>query len=151
MQLRDGISAQPKDGDLSWEVGDGKAWWLVSPKLLWFQTAEMLKGAAEKLVGIGSDLHSASALARIYIWLLVEPLASIEAAITTQLRISVIIGLIGNVLALSPDWEALREWENRTATEQLSNDTSGKKKANQASEMRRLVNAREVNSKIVKA
>ena len=51
----------------------------------------MLRGAAGKLVGIGSGLPSASALARRYISLLVAPWASIAAATTAQLRISVVI------------------------------------------------------------
>ena len=55
-------------------------------------TAEMLKGAAGKLVGIGSVLPSASALARMYIWLEVEPAASIALATMSQLRVSVVIG-----------------------------------------------------------
>ena len=55
------------------------------------QVAEMLRGAAGKLVGIGSGLPSASALARRYIWLLVAPWDSIAAATTAQLRISVVI------------------------------------------------------------
>jgi hypothetical protein len=93
----------------------------------------MLKGAAGKLVGIGSDLPSASALARIYIWLLVAPWASIEAATTAQLRISVVIGLIEMTQLRSPALEAVREWDNRTATEQLTKIKSGKQEANQAS------------------
>ena len=52
-------------------------------------TAEMLWGAWGKLVGIGSGLPSASALARIYIWLEVDPAASIALATRSQLRISV--------------------------------------------------------------
>ena len=93
----------------------------------------MLKGAAGKLVGIGSDLPSASALARIYIWLLVAPWASIEAATTAQLRISVVIELVEMTQLRSPALEAVREWDNRTATEQLTKIKSGKQEANQAS------------------
>ena len=52
-------------------------------------TAEMLWGARGKLVGIGSGFPSASALARIYIWLDVDPAASIALATRSQLRISV--------------------------------------------------------------
>ena len=52
-------------------------------------TAEMLWGACGKLVGIGSGFPSANALARIYIWLDVDPAASIALATTSQLRISV--------------------------------------------------------------
>lgn len=52
-------------------------------------TAEILWGACGKLVGIGSDFPSANALARIYIWLEVEPAASIALATTSQLRTSV--------------------------------------------------------------
>ena len=58
------------------------------------QAAEMLKGAAGKLVGIGSAWPSAKALARRYISLRVAPLASIAAATTAQLRISVVIDQI---------------------------------------------------------
>ena len=54
-----------------------------------FQTAEMLWGAAGKLVGIGSALPSERALARWYMSLLVAPCASIAAATTAQFRISV--------------------------------------------------------------
>ena len=111
----------------------------------------MLKGAAGKLVGIGSDFPSASALARIYIWLLVAPWASIEAATTAQLRISVVIELIEMTQLRSQVSKALREGDNRTATEQLSKIKSGKQKANQASKKRRPVTAKEVISKIVKA
>jgi len=53
--------------------------------------AEMLNGAAGSLVGIGSASPCARALARRYISLLVDPLASIAAATTAQLRISVVI------------------------------------------------------------
>ena len=56
------------------------------------QTAEMLKGAAGKLVGFGSVWPSAMALARRYISLLVAPCASIAEATTAQLRCSVVIG-----------------------------------------------------------
>ena len=52
-------------------------------------TAEMLYGASGELVGMGSSLPSASALARTYIWLEVAPAASIALATTSQLRISV--------------------------------------------------------------
>ena len=52
-------------------------------------TAEMLYGASGKLVGIGSSLPSANALARTYIWLDVAPAASSALATTSQLRISV--------------------------------------------------------------
>ena len=55
------------------------------------QAAEMLNGAAGKLVGIGSAWPSASALARRYISLWVAPWASIAAATTAQLRISVVM------------------------------------------------------------
>ena len=55
------------------------------------QAAEMLNGAAGKLVGIGSASPSASALARRYISLPVAPFASRAAATTAQLRISVVI------------------------------------------------------------
>jgi len=51
----------------------------------------------------------------------------------------------------SPALEAVREWDNRTATEQLTKIKSGKQEANQASYKRGKVTAREVNSKIVKA
>ena len=56
-------------------------------------TAEMLKGAAGKVVGIGSALPSAKALARRYIWLDVAPAASIALAMVSQLRISVVIAV----------------------------------------------------------
>ena len=52
-------------------------------------TAEMLWGAWGKLVGIGSGFPSARALARIYIWLEVDPAVSIALATRSQLRISV--------------------------------------------------------------
>ena len=52
-------------------------------------TAEMLYGASGELVGIGSSLPSASALARMYISLDVAPAASIALATTSQLRTSV--------------------------------------------------------------
>ena len=110
----------------------------------------MLKGAAGKLVGIGSDLPSASAFARIYIWLLVAPWASIKAATTAQLRISVVMGLIKIFQLLSPALEALREWDNRTATEHLAKIESAKQEINQAPGMSRQANAREMNSQIVK-
>jgi len=55
------------------------------------QAAEMLSGAAGKLVGIGSGWPSAMALARLYMKLLVAPWASIAAATTAQLRISVVM------------------------------------------------------------
>ena len=56
------------------------------------QAAEMLKGAAGKLVGIGSARPSASALALRYMSLLVSPLASSAEATTAQLRTSVVMG-----------------------------------------------------------
>ena len=56
-------------------------------------TAEILKGAAGKVVGIGSALPSAKALARRYIWLDVVPAASIALAMVSQLRISVVIAV----------------------------------------------------------
>ena len=52
-------------------------------------TAEMLYGASGKLVGIGSSLPEANALARTYIWLDVAPAASIAFATMSQLRTSV--------------------------------------------------------------
>ena len=52
-------------------------------------TAEMLYGASGELVGIGSSLPSANALARTYIWLDVAPAFSSAFATTSQLRISV--------------------------------------------------------------
>ena len=55
------------------------------------QAAEMLKGAAGSLVGIGSASPAARALARRYISLLVAPWVSIAAATTAQFRISVVI------------------------------------------------------------
>ena len=55
------------------------------------QAAEMLNGAAGKLVGMGSGWPSAMALARLYMKLLVAPSASMAAATTAQLRISVVI------------------------------------------------------------
>ena len=55
------------------------------------QAAEMLSGAAGKLVGIGSGWPSAMALARLYMELSVAPRASMEAATTAQLRTSVVI------------------------------------------------------------
>ena len=55
------------------------------------QAAEMLKGAAGSLVGIGSASPAARALARRYISLLVAPRVSIAAATTAQFRISVVI------------------------------------------------------------
>ena len=58
------------------------------------QVAEILNGAAGWLVGIGSAWPSARALARRYISLLVEPWASIAAATTAQLRISVVVILL---------------------------------------------------------
>ena len=58
------------------------------------QVAEMLSGAAGSLVGIGSALPLARALARRYISLFVAPLVSIAAATTAQLRISVVIVLV---------------------------------------------------------
>ena len=58
------------------------------PLLIDPQATEMLKGAAGWLVGIGSGLPSASALARRYIWLSVAPWASIAVAMTAQLRTS---------------------------------------------------------------
>ena len=57
-------------------------------------TAEMLWGAWGKLVGIGSGFPSARALARIYIWLEVDPAVSIALATRSQLRISVDIWMI---------------------------------------------------------
>ena len=110
----------------------------------------MLKGAAGKLVGIGSDLPSASAFARIYIWLLVAACVSIKAATTAQLRISVVMGLIKISQLLSPALEALREWDNRTATEQLAKIESAKQEINQAPEKSKQTTAREVNYQIVK-
>ena len=58
------------------------------------QAAEILNGAAGWLVGIGSARPPARALARRYISLLVEPWASIAAATTAQLRISVVVILL---------------------------------------------------------
>ena len=58
--------------------------------------AVMLNGAAGLLVGIGSHWPSARALARRYISLFVAPLASIAAATTAQLRISVVINVMKN-------------------------------------------------------
>ena len=52
-------------------------------------TAEMLYGASGALVGMGSSLPCANALARMYIWLEVAPVASIALATTSQLRTSV--------------------------------------------------------------
>ena len=46
--------------------------------------------------------------------------------------------------------KVLREWDNRTATEQPLKIKSGKQKVNQASEKRKKVIAREVNSKRLK-
>jgi len=46
---------------------------LIADQSVITQAAEMLIGAAGKLVGMGSALPSASALARRYISLLVEP------------------------------------------------------------------------------
>ena len=52
-------------------------------------TAEMLYGSSGKLVGIGSSLPCANALARTYIWLDVAPAASTAFVTRSQLRASV--------------------------------------------------------------
>ena len=51
----------------------------------------------------------------------------------------------------SPALEALREWDNRTATEHLAKIESAKQEINQAPGMSRQANAREMNPQIVKA
>ncbi len=85
------------------------------------QAAVMLNGAAGLLVGLGSDCPSARALARRYISLFVAPLASIAAATTVQLRISVVIVVkMNNFHNLAT---TLRHCEgvNRQETEQQNN------------------------------
>ena len=84
------------------------------------QAVVILKGAAGSLVGIGSAWPWARALARRYISLLVAPFASIAAATTAQLRISVVIVqcIIFTNLAITPRH---CEGVNRQETEQQNN------------------------------
>ena len=84
------------------------------------QAVVILKGAAGSLVGIGSAWPSARALARRYMSLFVAPFASIAAATTAQLRISVVIVKMHYFINLATT-PRQREGVNRQKTEQQNN------------------------------
>ena len=85
------------------------------------QAAEMLSGAAGKLVGIGSGWPSAMALARLYMKLSVAPWASMAAATTAQLRTSV--DIVNEQITTTP---SPRRWVSRGSNTRTERRTTAR-------------------------